>query len=69
MWAEDVGARDDAVEAGARIGAIFKEPTITPTLEQKGTIWGDFCEWAVAQRIMTGLDAVRSAHSSLNRVP
>jgi isocitrate dehydrogenase len=25
----------DAVEAGARIGAIFKEPTITPTEEQK----------------------------------
>ena len=25
----------DAVEAGKRIGAIFKEPTITPTAEQK----------------------------------
>jgi isocitrate dehydrogenase len=24
----------DAVEAGARIGAIFKEPTITPSAEQ-----------------------------------
>ena len=25
----------DAVAAGARIGAIFKEPTITPTKEQQ----------------------------------
>jgi isocitrate dehydrogenase len=25
----------DAVEAGARVGAIFKEPTVTPTEEQK----------------------------------
>ena len=25
----------DAVAAGSRIGAIFKEPTITPTAEQK----------------------------------
>ena len=25
----------DAVAAGARIGAIFKEPTITPTAEQR----------------------------------
>lgn len=25
---------DDAIEAGARIGAIFKEPTITPTQDQ-----------------------------------
>ena len=24
----------DAVEAGARVGAIFKEPTVTPTAEQ-----------------------------------
>ena len=35
----------DAVAAGARIGAIFKEPTITPTAEQKEALglkkaWG-----------------------------
>lgn len=28
----------DAVEAGKRIGAIFKEPTITPTAEQKAAM-------------------------------
>lgn len=26
----------DAVEAGARIGAVFKEPTITPSAKQVG---------------------------------
>jgi isocitrate dehydrogenase len=28
----------DAVAAGARVGAIFKEPTITPTAEQRASM-------------------------------
>ena len=32
----------DAVAAGTRIGAIFKEPTITPTEVQKEKLLGQF---------------------------
>jgi len=29
----------DAVEAGKKVGAIFKEPTITPSASQVGILW------------------------------
>ena len=30
-----------------------------PTLEQKGTVWGQFCAWADGQQVSMDLEALR----------
>ena len=33
-----------------------------PTLEQKGTVWGQFCSWAEEEQVALELDVIRRLH-------